>query len=73
MLIPAKSPFTVGDVVSWFPYDTKAMSLTLTGRSVVRLLDAMVRSYSLTNGGTPTFPHVSTSLSFTVNCLRSPF
>eukprot|EP00742_Colponemidia_sp_Colp-10_P013894 GILJ01015731.1.p1 GENE.GILJ01015731.1~~GILJ01015731.1.p1 ORF type:complete len:907 (-),score=95.95 GILJ01015731.1:18-2522(-) len=60
---------TVGDIFSWFPNDTKIMTVRIKGRTVQKMLDVMVREVP---NEAPSFPHPSSALNFTINTMRSP-
>lgn len=62
-------PVTIGDVFNWFPNDTKIMTIEVSGDTIQRMLDVMVRELP---AEAPSFPHPSRNLSFTINMIAKP-
>ncbi len=65
-IMKANSNITIGDIFGWFPNDTKVMTLVLKGKTVIRMLNVMVRELP---HEAPSFPHCSSALSFTINLI----
>eukprot|EP01065_Artemidia_motanka_P011968 TRINITY_DN1652_c0_g1_i11.p1 TRINITY_DN1652_c0_g1~~TRINITY_DN1652_c0_g1_i11.p1 ORF type:complete len:1471 (+),score=479.56 TRINITY_DN1652_c0_g1_i11:56-4468(+) len=59
----------IGDVFNWFPHETKVQRVQMTGAVLRKLLEVSVRELP---AEAPSFPHTSSDLRFTINCLRRP-
>eukprot|EP01062_Namystynia_karyoxenos_P026005 TRINITY_DN2034_c0_g1_i2.p1 TRINITY_DN2034_c0_g1~~TRINITY_DN2034_c0_g1_i2.p1 ORF type:complete len:1621 (+),score=348.39 TRINITY_DN2034_c0_g1_i2:99-4961(+) len=62
-------PVTVGDVFTWFPFETKVQTVELRGADLLELLSASVRELP---GEAPSFPHPSASLQFVIDMKQTP-
>eukprot|EP01062_Namystynia_karyoxenos_P080788 TRINITY_DN875_c0_g1_i1.p1 TRINITY_DN875_c0_g1~~TRINITY_DN875_c0_g1_i1.p1 ORF type:complete len:1923 (+),score=397.48 TRINITY_DN875_c0_g1_i1:69-5837(+) len=60
---------TIGDVFSWFPFETKVQAVEMSGAVLQRMLDQSVMEVPQE---APSFPHPSRSLSFSLNASEWP-
>eukprot|EP00755_Sulcionema_specki_P027394 Sspe_Gene.87675::Locus_59313_Transcript_1_1_Confidence_1.000_Length_2478::g.87675::m.87675/K01081/E3.1.3.5; 5'-nucleotidase len=60
---------TIGDVFNWFPHETKVQVIELQGKHIPQFLTVSAKELP---EEAPSFPHPSSSLTFTINMLKKP-